>query len=151
MTAEPYQGLLPPSGRAPCCHHAHHYRLCVCPTLASSCVALSKGLESADLAALSSLQHWILKQITGKYLDTSAHKRAFSQLFHTGIQYLIKPWAENSSSELRNRYIKDSAGFWRWKGKQALYHAKVSSPFLGVGLPGFPNVVSPLNFLKSPL
>ena len=129
-----------------------HCRLRACPTLANGCVAFCKGLEYADLAApLGSLEYWIAEQITGKYLDTSAHKQAFSQLFHTGIQYLIKPWAENSSSELKNHHIKDSAGFWLLKGKRVLYHAKLSSLLLGVGLLGLPYFLSPLKFPMSPL
>jgi len=115
-------------------------------------VAFCKGLEYAGLAApLGSLDYLSIVQITGKYLDTSAHKRAFSQLFHTGIQYLIKPWAEHSSSELKNHYLKESAGFWLWKGKRVLYHAHVSSLFLGAGLLGLPYFLSPLKFPMSPL
>lgn len=102
-------------------------------------------------APFGSLEYWIVEQITGKYLDTSAHKWAFSQLFHTGIQYLIKPWAENSSSELKKHYIKDSAGFWLQKGKRMLYQANVSSLLLGVGLLGLPYLLSPLKFPMSPL
>lgn len=90
---------------------ACHCRLRVRPALANRRVAFRKGLEHAALAApLGSPERWVGEQITGKYLDTSAHKRAFSQLFHTGVRYLIKPWAENSSSELKNHYIKESAG-----------------------------------------
>lgn len=130
---------------------ACHCRLHACPTLANGCVAFCKGLEYADLAApLSSLEDWIIEQITSKYLDTSAHKRAFSQVFHTGIQYLIKPWAENSSSELKNHYRKDSAGFWLQKGKRVLYCANISSLLLGVGLLGLPYFLSPLKFPMSP-